>query len=71
MLDSSEQLKISFTGLKIFERQEAKVGIFLQSSSGQISVQFDGSGSLCLCMNLLLRASAEHYPSRAEVSTLC
>jgi hypothetical protein len=35
MLDSSEQLKISFTGLKIFERQEAKVGIFLQSFSGQ------------------------------------
>ena len=33
MLDKDEQLKISFTGLKIFERQEAKVRLWLSSGS--------------------------------------
>ena len=33
MLDKDEQLKISFTGLKIFERQEAKVWLQISLSS--------------------------------------
>ena len=33
MLDKDEQLKISFTGLKIFERQEAKVRLQISLSS--------------------------------------
>ena len=33
MLDKDEQLKISFTGLKIFERQEAKVRLWLSLGS--------------------------------------
>lgn len=66
MLDKDEQLKISFTGLKIFERQEAKVGIFLQSSSGKTVVQYHCLGSLCLWMSFLLRSSAARCPSRAK-----
>ena len=66
MLDKDEQLKISFTGLKIFERQEAKVGIFLQSSSGKTCVQFYCLGSLCLWMSSRLRSSAKRCPSRAK-----